>query len=99
MVKIAARISRWDYCDLQKTRHRTPTKAARRVMWDRMAKRYLKSKGYLGPKIPSIWDWTCNDQSGRVTGHTRSDARAEIKKTLGKKLPSNLVITKASHVE
>jgi hypothetical protein len=68
-------------------------------MWNRMTKRYLKSKGYLGPKIPSIWDWTWNGQSGQVVGHTRSNARAEIKKILGKKLPSDLVITKASHVE
>jgi hypothetical protein len=64
-----------------------------------MAKRYLKSKGYIGPKIPSLWDWTWNEQSGRVVGHTRSDARAEIKKTLGKTLPRDLVIIKVSHVE
>jgi hypothetical protein len=92
------RLSRREYDNLQVNRHHTPTKAERQVTWDRMTKRYLKSKGYLGPKIPSLWDWTWNDYKGQVIGHTKSDARAEIKKILGKKLPSNLIITKVSHV-
>lgn len=93
------RMTRREYVELYKSRRSKPTKLEQRAIFDRVVKRVLKAQGVIGPKIPSLWDWVSGEQSGRVTGHTRSDARAEIKKTLGKKLPSDLIITKAAHVE
>jgi hypothetical protein len=78
--KTTLRISRAEFFDLHRDTQHTPTKAERRLIWDRLAKKYLKSKGYLQPKPPSTWKWTLGGQSGIVVGHTKSQVKAAFKK-------------------
>jgi hypothetical protein len=49
--------------------------------------------------MPSTWEWTDGNQCGLVVAFTISQVRSEIKKTLGKKLPANLLIEKVQNVE
>lgn len=95
---ITVRMSRLEYKDLFVEPRRKPNKAERRVMWDRLAKRYLRGKGLIGPKIPTNWTWILDEQIGTVIGHTRSEARSNIKKVLGIKpknrLPVGIIIEK-----
>lgn len=60
------------------------------------AKRNLKSRGIIGPKLPSTWHLDIGEQYPLVVvAHTRSEARALIKKELGiKTLPTGLKIKK-----
>lgn len=79
-------------------RKRNLTKAERRVIWDQLAKKYLKSKGYLKPKEPAKWLWECDDQGGFVFAFTCGEARSKIKEALGlpksKRLPIGVQIYK-----
>jgi hypothetical protein len=100
-VVVTGRTDRRTYSEIQRgvEVRRTPTKEERRVIWDRLAKKYLRSKGYLGPKIPSTWNWAYEGKTGQVTGHCKSDARKEIKKALGIKgarLPIDVVIERVT---
>jgi len=97
---VTVRMSRLEYKDFYIEPRRTPTKAERRVIWDRLAKRYLRDKGLIGPKIPANWTWILDEQTGTVIGHTQSEARSNIKKVLGIKqknrLPIGIIIKKES---
>lgn len=93
------RMSKREYDESHVIKRHTPTKAERQAVWDRMAKRYLKAKGYLGSKLPSNWEWSGGGYCGDVVAFTKSQVRAEVKKILGKKLPVDLVITKVQNVE
>ena len=79
-------------------RKRGLTKEQRRKIWDRLAKRYLKDKGYLKPKEPAKWVWKLDDQSGVVFAFTCGEARSQIKEILGlsksKRLPVEIQIYK-----
>ena len=63
-----------------------------RIAFNRAVKKQLKASGNIEDKSPYVWEWVSNDQSGTVTALTGSEARAEIKKVLGKKLPRDLQI-------
>jgi len=52
---------------------------------NRAVKRANKASGYVTAKKPATWSYTVNGQDGTVVAHTRSEARAEIKKELGLK--------------
>jgi hypothetical protein len=91
------RLSRIEFFNLHQVIPRTPTKAERRLVWDRLAKKYLKSKGYLPPKIPSTWKWTLGDQSGIIVCHTKSQVKAAIKKEF--KLSQRCLLPKDLKIE
>jgi hypothetical protein len=92
------RLSRDDFFELHRDTQRTPTKTERRRIWNQLAKKYLKSKGYLQPKPPVIWKWTSGHQTGTVVAHTKSQAKAALKKEfkLSQRypLPKDLIIEK-----
>lgn len=77
-------------------RKRNLTKEQRRAIWDRLAKKYLKQKGYLKSKKPLEWYWAQGDQDGFVLAFTRGEARSKIKEVLGisknKRLPAEIFI-------
>ena len=79
-------------------RKRGLTKEQRREIWDRLAKKYLKDKGYLKPKEPAKWCWEGGGQGGVVFAFTRGEARSQIKEALGlsknKRLPVEIQIYK-----
>ncbi len=98
-LKVPGRISRFDYAELHKETLRTPTKEERRVIWDRLAKKYLKSKGYLyAQKFTWLWSLGEGKETGTVEAVNKSEARGLIKKALGipkkKRLPLGIVIRK-----
>jgi hypothetical protein len=95
--KVSLRISREEFLELHRDTHRTPTKAERRLVWDRLAKKYLKSKGYLQPKSPPTWKWTLGGQSGTVVCHTISQVKAAFKKDF--KLSQRCLVPKELKIE
>ncbi len=70
----------------------------RRAIWDRLAKKFLKLKGAIPTKQPSVWAWTYGNQTGFVSAFTKSEARARTKEALGLKkknrLPINVILEK-----
>ena len=74
----------------------------RAVVW-RDIKRKMIANGEIENKVPAIWEWGFEEESGSVTAHTRSDAKAQIKQQLGipkkKKLPREVVIQKVEFNE
>jgi hypothetical protein len=97
---VAGRVDRHSYSEVFQEKRKPLTKAERRVIWDRLAKKYLRGKGLIGPKIPATWNWSLNEKvGGQVEGHCRSDARKAIKNILGisrdERLPIEVKIEKA----
>ncbi len=89
------RMNRRDFFESRATARTVPRDELRKRV-ERQAKRYLKSKGVIGPKLPSTWQLDIGEQYPLVVvAHTRSEARALIKKELGvKTLPTGLKIKK-----
>lgn len=81
--QLNVRMSSSDYFDLHTEKQKPLIKSERRKIWDRLAKKYLRARGYIGPKIPAIWAWEYLDQNGSVTAHTLSEAKSQVKKLLG----------------
>ncbi len=79
-------------------RRRPLGRLERRALWDRLAKKFLKQRGIIPAKQPSVWVWTCGARSGFVSAFTRSEARARAKEALGfrkkDRLPTNVTIEK-----
>jgi hypothetical protein len=95
---VPRRISRFEYSELQQVTPRSKTKEERRVIWNRLAKRFMKVQGYIKNKMPLQWDWVLGYRTGTVEAFTRSQARAQIKQQLGlassARLPKEVTITK-----
>jgi hypothetical protein len=50
-----------------------------------------------GKPATCLFDWRYRGQSGTIAAHTRSEARAELKRRLGLKvLPAGIVLAKRS---
>ena len=82
--KLNCRMNRQDFNDTRTDGSHRYTKAERGEIYNQLAKKFLREKGIIGPKIPG--QWTYNDIT--VTAHTRSEARAMLKMELGlKRLP------------
>lgn len=78
---------------------RKPSKASKRDQLEylnRVIKRMNKAAGYDTAKKPATWSYDVEGQTGTVVAHTRSEARAEIKKALGWKgrLPVGITVEK-----
>lgn len=65
---------------------------------NRMAKRANKAAGYDTAKKPAKWSYDVEGQTGTVEAHTRSEARAEVKKAIGVKgrLPVGITLEKVN---
>lgn len=99
---IPMRLDKFEFSGIHTENPRTPTKEERRVVWNRVAKRYMKAMGYIANKTPSIW--LCMAPNGneyRVSAHTKSEARSVFKGLFGipksGRLPVGTVITKVSN--
>jgi|WetSurMetagenome_2_1015567.scaffolds.fasta_scaffold14634_10 hypothetical protein len=64
---------------------------------DRLAKRFLKSKGIIGSKIPYMWQAETGE---KVVAYTKSEARSLIKKNLQvRHLPVGFKLERISLIE
>jgi len=59
---------------------------------NRVVKRANKAAGYETAKQPTRWDYLVNGKHGTVVAHTRSEARALIKKEIGLKKKDRLPV-------
>lgn len=97
---IRARLTRREFCNTAMTPgKKRPTQSQFVDLLTMRMKQSLRDKGLAKPAEPKWWVWTLDHVSGMVSAHTRSEARAEIKKELGvsksKRLPLGIEI---SHV-
>lgn len=82
-------------------KHRRPPdkETLKRALW-REVRRRLLEKGIIErkpPKAKKEWLWVYDGRHGSVWAHTRSDARGEVKKQVGKlKLPLVLYVANDS---
>ena len=85
---------RWGLANIRKGKSFTPKETVEYL--NRMAKRANRAAGYETAKKPAKWSYDVEGQTGTVEAHTRSEARAEIKKAIGCKgrLPVGIVLEK-----
>ena len=61
------------------------------------------ANGEIEMKVPAIWEWRFEEESGSVTAHTKGEAKAQIKRLLSipkkKKLPREVGIQKVGFNE
>jgi hypothetical protein len=97
---IPARVSKFEVAEAYRETQKPLTKAERRVIWDRLAKKFLRAQGYIAPKIPLKWQWSLGEQSGVVEAFTKSEARAAVKRALNlskkRRLPVEVCLEKVT---
>lgn|SRR5574340_489578 len=99
MSKRTYRTDRHSLFEVHKTKPNTLSKEERRVIWNRLAKKYMKTQGYIGSKIPSSWKWKYGEQSGIVQAFTKGEARSQIKKILNLKTLSDILVLERCDAE
>jgi len=83
-------VPRWGITTLRPEKKFTKVEQVEYI--NRMVKRANKAAGYVTTKQPATWNYAVNGQSGTVVAHTRSEARAEIKRAVGIKKKDRLPV-------